>query len=134
MKPLLAFITTIFFVAGSTGQIIKYKAYEYTTIKQGQTTDPIWKETNLLVVFDVDEELIKVYGKEEHTFNFIKRNDCIAPDENKFCVEYIAIDNNGEKATVTLMTSKIKTPQGKTLGVLTIGYKVTSTLYMLRTQ
>lgn len=117
-------------------QVIKYKAYEYATVPKGDTTSrPPWLKTNFLVVFNVGDDIIKIYGGKEYSFSLIKRLDCNPlPDEENFCVRYNAIDDDGQKINLEILTSKAKNADGKTVGVLTLFHKTETTMYLMKTQ
>ena len=136
MRFILVFMLLIGVSIQTASQVIKYKAYKYTTFKHDDkhAEDKTWLETNLVVVFNIGEDVIKIYGAKEHSFSLIKSLNCIPPDDDKFCVDYNAIDDDGEKMKLSIITSKTKNSEGKTLGVLSLSYTKGVTMYLMKTQ
>ena len=117
-------------------QVFKYKAYGYTTWKGKNTTakDTLWKEINMLAVLDTNNDLLKLYGKKENSYSLIKNVNCPSQGDDNIMLCFEAIDNEGDKAAVSILLAKQRGSDGKLRGILTIEYSGVAILYSIKSE
>lgn len=109
-------ITCILYGNSSFSQITKCRTTTTTFKSKDEYTNKWskwdeWKETNILITFDISSDRIKVFSKEEHVYDIIKYYPKSIDNDGDETLKFHCVDEEGIKCFVRLV--KLNSQDGR---------------------
>jgi hypothetical protein len=97
-----------FFAIISVAQVVKCKATAFTYKTKNAETElwsswADWQEVNILVVIDPKIERIKIFSKEEQTYDIIQAFDKAVDSDGDVVYQWMCVNSDGKKCYVKII-------------------------------
>ena len=116
IKIILVLVGMFAFGANSFGQVIKCKATsiafkEYNEYSERWSDWSDWEDVNILITFDVDNDRIKIFSKEDQIYDIINDLGESTDSDGDVTYKWLCVNENGLKCHVRLI--KLNSKGGK---------------------
>jgi hypothetical protein len=127
-------ITLVCVSLSSSGQVYKYKAFQFTMAvydQNGKDTYPNkWDSTDILVVINSDKNKIKIYSKQEQDIDMVSLLSTKKDNDDNTVLVYKCVDGDGKDCRAIFNIFKDQGQIHKE--TLTIQYSDMAFIYRLR--
>jgi hypothetical protein len=129
MKPLIISLMVLATsVAAYSQDAVKYRAFQ-TSYYDDEVEEIEWNEVDILVVFNTEKDLIRIFAKKEKNIDIINRQKEYVNKDGNNVYKYTGVDEDGIKCTIEL----IKYSGGNThVATLIIRYQDVTLAYRLK--
>jgi hypothetical protein len=108
LRPTLSCIIFLLITNISLSQIVKFKATSLAFKDKNEITQEWsdwsdWEEVDVLMLFDIEKDRIKIFSKEEQVYDIIQNKGSSTDSDGDETLEWLCVNEDGLKCGVRLV-------------------------------